>query len=283
MRVSTVVLAVVVAVVAAAASASIVYFAWGPEGMGAPAPKCKVSEVAGTTWKIVYVNVSSSSTSPLVLREGTYTYRVIPASREYYDELVFTIKRINSTCYNVTKVSRTYIIEGNKTEALTPSYSYYLVFNSGKAIFVRSWSPSVGTKYFNLELWPTSDNVGIITVVPLFLPYIELGSNCTISAKVNIYLPNQFIEYEGTELLSVEPTLTKCSGPGGACYVVNSRLNVTMKIYGYEGGRKGSLIDVRVDAYRFRYLIDESGVPVLIEKFIGENTLLSRTELTAWK
>ena len=176
-----------------------------------------------------------------MLREGTYTYGVIPASRKYYDELVFTIERINSACYNVTKVSRTYVIEGDKTEALDSSYSYYLVFNSGKAIFVKSWSPSVGTRYFNLELWFTSDNVGIITVVPLFLPYIKLGSNYTITAKVNIYLPNQFIEYEGTEFLSVEP----------AC--------------------------------RFRYLIDESGVLVLIERFIGESTLLSRTELTVWK
>jgi len=276
-------LVVLVAVASAAITALLImYFHTYAPGGPTEAPACKAAQISGTTWNIIYVNVSGVSAQPFNLREGTYTYRVIPSSGEYYEILTYTVKKINSTCFNITKIYRMYVIEGNKTTALKPSYSYYLVFTSGRSIFVSSWSPDVGTKYFNLELWPTSDNSGAIAVSPLFLPYIKLGSNWSIAARVDIYFPNQFVEYLGREKFSALPETLACSGPDGTCYVVNSELNVTMSIYNYHGEKKGSLIGVRNVSNKYRYLIDESGTVVLMEKYIG-SILISKTELVEWK
>ena len=275
-------LVVLVAVASAAITALVImYFHTYAPGGPTEAPACKAAQISGTTWKIIYVNVSGVSAQPFNLREGTYTYRVTPSSGEYYEVLTYTVKKINSTCFNITKIYRMYVIEGNKTTALKPSYSYYLVFTSGRSIFVSSWSPDVGTKYFNLELWPTSDNSGAIAVSPLFLPYIKSGSNWSITARVDIYLPNQFIEYLGLEVFRTPETVA-CSGPSGVCYIVNSELNITMSIYNYYGEKKGTLIGVRNVGSKYRYLIDKSGIAVLIEKYIG-GIPISKTELIGWE
>ena len=278
-----IVLVVLVAVASAAATAFIImYFHTYVPGGSTEAPSCRATQVSGTTWKIIYVNVSGVTAHPLSLREGTYTYRVTPSSGEYYEVLTYTVRRVNSTCFNITKTYRMYVIEGNRTTALEPSYSYYLVFTSGRAVFVSSWSPDVGAKYFNLELWPTSDNSEAIAVSPLFLPYVRSGSRWYVAARVDIYFPNQFVEYLGREYFTASPKTVVCGGPGGACYVINSELNVTMSIYNYYGEEKGALIGVRNVSSKYRYLIDESGILVLVEKYIG-STLISKTELVEWK
>ena len=106
-----------------------------------------------------------------------YVHKLIPSSGDYYEILKYIISRVNESYFTITKESRTYIVSDEGINGLEPSHSMYIVNTSGHALFIKSCSSKIGEKYFNLELWPTSDNSIMLVVTPLFLPYIRLGAN----------------------------------------------------------------------------------------------------------
>ena len=245
-------------------------------------PPCEVTEESKPSWRVLYINVSIPSMGIFSPREGMYTYRLVPSTGNYYEVLTYTVSRINESYFSITKVSTTYLVEGNETSSLEPSYSTYIINTSGYALFIKSWSSKIGEKYFNLELWPTSDNSMTLVVSPLFLPYLRPGNNWSITVRVDIYFPNQLLEYLGHEEFTTTPNTVPCKGPTGTCYVVNSELNVTIRIYEYVNGQKGSFIGTRHSKMRYRYLVDTSGITPLLERYI-DDTLISKIELTRWK